>query len=76
MAQPGWYPDPWQVAAWRWWDGRTWTAHVAQASSPRRPRLPAWLSVPVVVAAVLTVPVVAVITVVAPLAIVAGLVRS
>lgn len=21
----GWYPDPWRVAAWRWWDGRAWT---------------------------------------------------
>jgi uncharacterized protein len=23
--QPGWYPDPWQVAPTRWWDGMTWT---------------------------------------------------
>ncbi len=22
---PGWYPDPWQVAPTRWWDGITWT---------------------------------------------------
>jgi uncharacterized protein len=22
---PGWYPDPWQVAPTRWWDGMTWT---------------------------------------------------
>ena len=26
---PGWYPDPWQTAASRWWDGEQWTAHVA-----------------------------------------------
>jgi hypothetical protein len=26
---PGWYPDPWQAAASRWWDGEQWTAHVA-----------------------------------------------
>lgn len=22
---PGWYPDPWQVAPTRWWDGIAWT---------------------------------------------------
>lgn len=22
---PGWYADPWGVAAYRWWDGRAWT---------------------------------------------------
>jgi membrane protease YdiL (CAAX protease family) len=26
-APPGWYPDPWGVAAWRWWDGWQWTAY-------------------------------------------------
>lgn len=24
---PGWYPDPWQQAPHRWWDGTTWTSH-------------------------------------------------
>jgi uncharacterized protein len=24
-APPGWYPDPWQVAPTRWWDGIAWT---------------------------------------------------
>jgi len=24
---PGWYPDPWQQAPHRWWDGSTWTSH-------------------------------------------------
>lgn len=25
----GWYPDPWQVATHRWFDGSTWTGHTA-----------------------------------------------
>ena len=28
---PGWYPDPWQLAELRWWDGAAWTADVHQA---------------------------------------------
>src|SRR4051812_22026449 len=31
---PGWYPDPTGTGALRWWDGRTWTEHVAAAPSP------------------------------------------
>jgi hypothetical protein len=23
----GWYPDPWNPAAWRWWDGVAWSGH-------------------------------------------------
>jgi len=26
---PGWYRDPSGSFAWRWWDGRAWTSHVA-----------------------------------------------
>lgn len=48
---PGWYPDPWQVADWRWWDGQLWTAHVERGRK-RKPRLPDWLSVPIVVCAI------------------------
>ncbi|MFV0260011.1 MAG: PrsW family glutamic-type intramembrane protease [Acidimicrobiales bacterium] len=47
---PGWHPDPWRVAAWRWWDGELWTAQVHQGPE-RKPRLPAWLSPPIVAAA-------------------------
>lgn len=25
----GWHPDPWGLAALRWWDGRQWTGHVS-----------------------------------------------
>jgi hypothetical protein len=30
--QAGWYPDPWQQAPLRWWDGREWTGHVGDPS--------------------------------------------
>ena len=25
----GWYPDPWQQAPLRWWNGREWTGHAS-----------------------------------------------
>ncbi|HVQ18367.1 MAG TPA: CPBP family glutamic-type intramembrane protease [Actinomycetes bacterium] len=36
---PGWYPDPHDPASQRWWDGATWTSHVAipAATIPARP---------------------------------------
>jgi len=38
---PGWYPDPWNRSAQRFWDGGQWTDHVALAAAPgARPRLP------------------------------------
>jgi hypothetical protein len=24
-----WYPDPWQKAKWRWWDGADWTGQIS-----------------------------------------------
>jgi hypothetical protein len=26
---PGWYADPSGASSWRWWDGRSWTSHIA-----------------------------------------------
>ena len=60
----GWFPDPWRIAAWRWWDGAAWTAHLAPSATVvggaphRRPRLGAWLSFPVLVGGLITVPLV------------------
>ncbi len=45
----GWYPDPTTPNTWRWWNGHAWTTFVADGAIQRKPRLPRWLSVPVVV---------------------------
>ena len=52
--RPGWYADPWNRSQWRWWDGWTWTLHVRVQA--KKPVLPGWLSVPVIVASILIVP--------------------
>jgi membrane protease YdiL (CAAX protease family) len=33
-APPGWYPDPWQLAHSRFWDGHSWTPHVSGTYAP------------------------------------------
>jgi RsiW-degrading membrane proteinase PrsW (M82 family) len=42
------------MGPWRWWDGQAWTAHVGQTEATK-PKLPAWLSIPVIIGTVLTV---------------------
>ena len=80
VRQPlGWYADPWGGREWRWWDGREWTAHTHPYGAPagaavRRPRLPSFLSVPVLVAAVPGVALVVIAGILVPLSIVLGLV--
>lgn len=62
VRRAGWFPDPWRIAAWRWWDGAAWTVHLAPSATVvggathRRPRLGAWLSVPVLIAGLISVP--------------------
>lgn len=72
-AGPGWYPDPWQAAPWRWWDGMAWTAHVHQGQD-HRPRMTSWLSVPVILGALATIPFVIGLTLQSPAAVLLGLV--
>ena len=28
LPDPGWYPDPWCLSPWRWWDGLAWSSQV------------------------------------------------
>jgi RsiW-degrading membrane proteinase PrsW (M82 family) len=78
-APAGWYPDPFGVRVWRWFDGTSWTSFASDGSSAgtdaaRRPRLPRFLSPPVLVCGILTTLVLLVIAADSPWAIIAGLV--
>lgn len=75
----GWYADPLVPGGWRWWDGHSWTpytsAPLASAGpATRKPRLPRWLSVPVVCCAPLVVLLLIGLTAAAPIATVAAIV--
>lgn len=37
---PGWQPDPWGEAPWRWWDGTSWTGFVSAPMEKARPWFP------------------------------------
>ncbi len=80
---PGWHADPWKVSAFRWFDGTQWTGYVSPGTAigshpsvngPIKPRLPSWLSVPVVIAALIVVPIVCYLTFATPFAVLLGLV--
>jgi len=56
----GWYPDPQDAAAWRWWDGADWTSDVVTRpgaaktpvdEAPRRPADWGWDNTPVLASA-------------------------
>lgn len=74
VAPAGWYPDPTGTGGWRWWDGSMWTAHVSVPASARPPRLPRFLSPPVLVGAAISLVVVGIIAIVSPWSVVAGLI--
>ncbi|MGB8862189.1 MAG: CPBP family glutamic-type intramembrane protease [Ilumatobacteraceae bacterium] len=40
LQPPGWYPDPWQPAGLRYWDGGSWTPSAALAPKRPHPALP------------------------------------
>jgi uncharacterized RDD family membrane protein YckC len=44
--EPGWYDDPWSPAQYRYWDGATWTPHVAQRQAPVAPPTPTSIQAP------------------------------
>jgi protease PrsW len=73
----GWFPDPMRAGAgWRWWNGTAWTTFTEQSASTsaRKPRLPRWLSVPIVCCAPLVVLAIVILAFTETLAVAAGLV--
>lgn len=71
--QAGWHADPWSPQQWRWWDGYAWTVHVAPRGR-RKPRLPDWLSPPVLAGSALLLPALAWLMIVSPWSVILGLV--
>ncbi len=73
-APAGWYADPMNPAAWRWWDGHGWTVFTSAPEPARKPRLPRWLSWPVLCCSVLVLLVLIGIGIQSPWSLVAGLI--
>lgn len=78
-APAGWYPDPFGAQTWRWFDGTSWTSFASDGSTDsadaaREPRLPRFLSPPVLVCGVLTALILLVIAIDSPGVVIAGLV--
>ncbi len=73
----GWYGDPWNAAPWRWYDGIAWTGHTTispQGATQRKPRLPSFLSIPVVLTGLPGLVLIGIGAVLVPLAIALGFV--
>ncbi len=73
-AAADWYPDPYQTGQWRWWDGHYWSAHVSDSDPNHKPKLPSFISIPVLVAAIPILLLVALFAFLSPLSIILGLV--
>ena len=74
VAPPGWYADPHDPTAWRWWDGRAWTMFTSRPTGPRRPRLPRWLSPPVLACGIVVALGLVVIAIGSPVSLLAGVI--
>ncbi len=69
----GWYPDPWRIEPFRWWDGHMWTAHVG-GQAQAKPKVPAWSSWPVIICGIPMVIISVVLAFTEPLAVALGFV--
>ena len=59
--QPGWYPDPAQPGAVRWWDGTQWSEHQAPAAPVVYSRPTEGMAIASLVSALLGAPIVPII---------------
>ncbi len=84
----GWYDDPWNPHAWRWFDGHYWTPHTALRTPPppegaapalalppeKKPRLPSFLSPPVLITAIPSLVLLAIAGIIEPISILLALI--
>ena len=73
QASPGWYPDPYAQAKFRWWNGTVWTHHIDDTEADK-PRLPAWLSMPVLISGLFAAALVIFLSISSPISILLGFV--